>query len=72
MGMNSFHPLNNLNDLYEVLLERQEYAKKNKASFAATGEASDDYMKGYIAGLQYAKFMAACTDGFELGGVIHD
>ena len=58
--------LMNLNDLYDILTERQEQVRKNEAGICKEECCSLDYIKGYLIGLQYAKIMTACTEGFVL------
>ena len=55
-----------VNDLYDILTERQEQVRKNEAGICKEEDCSPDYIKGYLIGLQYAKIMTACTEGFEL------
>ena len=58
--------IRNLNELYDVLTARQELIRKKKDSICKEEGRSPDYITGYLIGLQYAKIMTACTEGFEL------
>ena len=55
-----------VNDLYDILTERQEQVRKNADSICKEEDCSPDYINGYLIGLQYAKIMTACTEGFQL------
>lgn len=58
--------LKTLNDLYLVLKERQETILKDRDKIMKKEGCSSDYITGFANGLQYAKIMTSCTEGFKL------
>lgn len=58
--------LKTLNDLYLVLKERQDTVLKDRNKIMKEEGCSSDYISGFANGLQYAKIMTSCTEGFKL------
>ena len=58
--------LKTLNDLYLVLKEKQDTVLRDREKIMKKEGCSSDYITGFANGLQYAKIMISCTEGFKL------